>query len=101
MKATTLVIGVALVAAGVGTAAVVMHKTPAEKACEGLHRVCGDRVEVAECAKDLEHASPNEIEDLQTCVDPADTCFEAVACFGGAVLRDAGEGFFRGLTQTR
>jgi hypothetical protein len=100
VKATTLVIGGALLAAGIGTAAVVIHKTPAEKACEGLHRVCGDRVEVAACTTKLDRASPNEIEDLQTCVDPADTCLEAVACFGGAVLRDAGEGFFRGLTQT-
>ena len=95
-----IVIAGALVAAGVAAAA-MLYTSPEEDACEGLHRVCGDRISTKDCLQSLEGATPNEIEDVITCVEPAETCGEALVCLGGAALRDMGEGFFRGLTQTR
>jgi hypothetical protein len=100
VKLTALVVGIVLLAAA-GVAVSMLHRSPSERACDGLRRVCGEDVAGSECERELDDATASEVEDVLACVEPADTCVEAVACLGGAALRDAGEGFFRGVTQTR
>ena len=98
---TGLILGVVAVGAGIGVAAATFTPTPADRACDALAAACGPDIDLGECREDLEGATEAELQDVLSCVEPAENCIEVTACLTGAILRDVAEGLSRGLFETR
>ncbi len=73
--------------------------SPAARICRSVEAQCGaDTLPAAECREGLEGATARELEELQRCAEPSESCVELMACLGGSVLRDVGRGLLRGLS---
>ena len=49
------------------------------------------------CREDLEGSSDAELDALQACVEPAESCLEVTGCLVGSAARDLAKGAARGL----
>ncbi len=68
--------------------------------CAKLETVCGEEVMPAEaCREDLEGSSDADLDALQACVEPAESCLEVTGCLVGSAARDLAKGAARGLLR--
>lgn len=70
----------------------------AGQACAKLETLCGEATMPAEgCREDLEAASDSELDALDACVQPADSCLEVTGCLAGTAARELAVGALRGV----
>ncbi|MCR9160156.1 MAG: hypothetical protein ACE37F_37470 [Nannocystaceae bacterium] len=68
--------------------------------CSKLEQVCGEAIMPAQaCREDLEGSSDADLDALQACVEPAESCLEVTGCLVGSAARDLAKGAARGLLQ--
>jgi hypothetical protein len=70
------------------------------RVCSKLETICGEAVMPAEgCRADLDDATDAELDMLEACVEPADSCLEVTGCLVGSAARDLAKGAARGLLR--
>lgn len=72
----------------------------AGRVCSKLEAICGESMMPADaCREDLDDASDAEVDTLERCVEPADSCLEVTGCLVGSAARDLAKGATRGLLR--
>ncbi len=72
----------------------------AGRACTKLQTLCGASMMPADaCMEDLDEAPQADLDALQACVDPAESCLEVTGCLAGSAARDLAVGALRGLLR--
>jgi hypothetical protein len=92
-----------VVALGLAAAGVWYFTGPGSQegqVCSKLETVCGEAVMPADaCREDLEGSSEADLDALQACVEPAESCLEVTGCLVGSAARDLAKGAARGLLR--
>lgn len=92
-----------VVALGLAAAAAWYFTGPGSqegKVCARLETICGEAVMPANaCRENLEGSSDVDLEALEACVEPAESCLEVTGCLVGSAARDLVKGAARGLLQ--
>ncbi len=90
-----------LVVVGVTAAGAWYFTGPGSQAgqvCSTLEDLCGeDLMPAAQCREDLAGRPDAELDDIERCVEPADSCLEVTGCLVGSAARDLARGAVRGL----
>ncbi|MGH1346211.1 MAG: hypothetical protein ACRBN8_31890 [Nannocystales bacterium] len=90
-----------VVVLGVSTAAAWWFTGPgsqAGQACAKLETLCGEAsVPAGACREDLADAPQAELDALDTCIQPANSCLEVSGCLAGSAARELAVGALRGV----
>ena len=72
--------------------------SPAGQACAKLETLCGEaRLPADACREALEDAPDSELDALEACVQPAESCLEVTGCLAGSAARELAVGALRGV----
>lgn len=70
----------------------------ADRVCAKLETLCGEATLPSEaCTDELAEATPVELDRLEACVVPADSCLEVTGCLAGSAARELAQGALRGV----
>ncbi len=70
----------------------------AGQTCAKLESLCGEASMPAEaCREELEEANVSDLDALEACVQPADSCLEVTGCLAGSAARELAVGALRGV----